>query len=72
MIYLRKISCTKQLVIKKAAAGMIEFRNFLCQMLEIFEHLHSHNSDLQRTSQGYCISDTKTVMPHNFDLNHPT
>ena len=39
MIYLRKISCIKQLVIKKAAAGMIEFRNFSCQMLEIFEHL---------------------------------
>ena len=75
MIYLTKIinwfSCAKMLVIKKPAAGIIKFRN-LCQKLEIFEHLHSHNNDLQRTSQEYCISDTKTVMPHNFDLNNPT
>ena len=74
MIYLTKIknwfSCAKKLVIKKAAAGIIKFRNLSCQKLEIFEHLHSHNNDLQRTSQEYCISDTKTVMPHNFNLNN--
>ena len=76
MIYLTKItnwfSSAKKLVIKKAAVGIIKFRNLSWQKLKIFEHLHSHNNDLQRTSQEYCISDTKTVMPHNFDLNNST
>ena len=66
MTYLRKIlnwlSCTKKLLIKKAAAGTIKFRNLWSQKLGIFKHLHSHINDLQRTSQEYCISDTKTVM----------
>ena len=74
MIYLKKImfSYAKKLVIKKAAAGIIKFRNVSCQKLEIFEHLHPHNNDLQRTSEEYYISETKTVMPHNFDLNNST
>ena len=55
MIYLKKIifSYAKKLVIKKAVAGIIKFRNVSCQKLEIFEHLHPHNNDLQRTSQEY-------------------
>ena len=65
-------SCTKKLVIEKAAVGIIKFRNLSCQKLEIFEHLRSYKNDLQRTSQEYCISDTKTVMPQNFDLNNST
>ena len=40
LIYLRKrmywFSCTKQLVIKKAAAGTIKLRNLLSQKLEVF------------------------------------
>ena len=59
-------SCTIKLVIKKAAAG-----NLLSQKLEIFKHLHLSKDDLQRTSQEYCISDTKTAIPHNFDLTNP-
>ena len=69
MIYLKKtinwFSCAKKLVIKKAAAGIIKFRDLSSQKLEIFEHLHSHKNDLQRTSLEYCISNTKTVVPHN-------
>ena len=64
-------SCTIKLVIKKAAAGIIKFRNLLSQKLEIFKHLHLSKDDLQRTSQEYCISDTKTAIPHNFDLTNP-
>ena len=74
MIYLRKrmyrFSWTRKQVIKKAAAGIIKFRNISSQKLKIFEHFHSPNNDLQRTSQEYCIGDTKIVMPNYFDLNN--
>ena len=71
MIYLKKIifSYAKKLVIKKAVAGIIKFRNVSCQKLEIFEHLHPHNNDLQRTSQEYYISDTDTNPPPPLLIN---
>ena len=65
-----RFSWTRKQVIKKAAAGIIKFRNISSQKLKIFEHFHSPNNDLQRTSQEYCIGDTKIVMPNYFDLNN--
>ena len=67
-------SCTKKedvALIKEDAAGISKPRNLLNQKLEGFKHLHSPNDDLPRTIKEYCISDTKTAIPHTFNLTIP-